>query len=166
MAPIDPATLSACYDACAASLVLYARQWLPAAAEDVVQDVFIRLLAQRRMPTDAKAWLFRAVRNRAISHLRSRGRRRRRERGRAAAQPAAFEARPEDLIDARAAQDALESLPAEQREAVVLRIWGGMTLHEASAVMGRPVTTVFRWYRQGLAAIRERMGSACQTKRH
>jgi len=166
MARIDPAHLSAWYDARAGSLVLYARQWVSAeAAEDVVQDVFVRMTVRREAPRDAKAWLFRAVRNGAISHLRSRGRRRRRERGWAAAQPEAFEARPEDVIDAKAAQVGLESLPPDQREAIVLRIWGGMTLQQTSAIMGQPVTTVFRKYRQGLAAIRERMASRCQTKK-
>lgn len=167
MASIDPANLSAWYDAYAAPLVLYARQWgPPALAEDVVQSAFIRLMGQRRPPENVRAWLFRSVRNASISQLRSRRRRQRRERGRAAARPEAFENRPEDLIDAKAAQAALASLPADQREAIVLRIWGGLTLQETSAITGMPVTTVFRRYRQGLAAIRERMGFSCQTKTH
>lgn len=166
MASIDPADLAAWYDAYAPALVLYARQWVaPGAADDVVQDAFVQLIAQRRRPGNVKAWLFTVTRNAAISQLRSRRRRELRERAQAAARPEPFEARPEDLIDAQAAQAALASLPPDQREAIVLRIWGGLTLEEASVIMGQPRTTVFRRYRQGLAGIRERIGSSCQTKR-
>jgi RNA polymerase sigma-70 factor (ECF subfamily) len=102
------------------------------------------------------------VRNAALSALRSRRRRRDRERLRAAERREAFEARPGDLVDARTAQRLLAALPEEQREVVVLRVWGGLTLQETSDVTGRPVTTVFRRYRTGLAAIREGMESSCR----
>src|SRR5712675_1916187 len=67
---IDPGQLARSFDAHAATLILFARQWLErAAAEDVVQDVFVSLMAQHRLPPDNfKAWLFKAVRNAAISH--------------------------------------------------------------------------------------------------
>ena len=49
MPSIDPAKMGSWFDAYAGRLVLYARQWLEAQwAEDVVQDVFIRLMAQSR----------------------------------------------------------------------------------------------------------------------
>ena len=59
-APIDPATLGGWFDAYGAALVLYARQWLDrGAAEDVVQDVFVRLMAQPggQRPAHLRAWL-------------------------------------------------------------------------------------------------------------
>ena len=60
------------FDAHAASLILYARQWLDrSAAEDAVQEVFLRLLALRgREPANVRAWLFASVRNEAISQQR------------------------------------------------------------------------------------------------
>ena len=91
-------------------------------------------------------------------------RRRRREQARAARRGEAFVARPEDLLDARAAGRILAELPEDQRETVVLRIWGGMTLREIVAVTGRPMTSTFRLYRAGLAAIRKGMESSCTKK--
>ena len=79
MPSIDPAKLGSWFDAYAGRLVLYARQWLEAQwAEDVVQDVFIRLMAQSREPDNVKSWLFAAVRNAAISAFRSESARRNR----------------------------------------------------------------------------------------
>src|SRR5215212_5273730 len=77
----DAPKLAAWFEAHAAPLVLYARHWLGerAGAEDVVQEVFIRLMAQPAEPLNVKAWLHTAVRNAAIGELRSAQRRRRRE---------------------------------------------------------------------------------------
>src|SRR5947209_8750401 len=120
---IETQQLTALFDAHAAALVLYARQFVAdrAAAEDVVHDVFVRLIELPRVPVDAKAWLFRSVRNGAISTSRSASRRRKREAIVSVARREWFEQRVEDLIDAGSAQRALEALPSAQREVVVLR---------------------------------------------
>jgi len=165
MASATPAQLTQWYDAHAPALVLYARQLAPPGeAEDIVHDAFVRLMAQRAAPAGAKAWLHRAVRNAAISRLRSRTRRRARERRVAAGRTELFERREEDLLDARAAEGALASLPAEQREVIVLRIWAGLTLQQTADTMGRSVPAVFRLYRASLAAIRKGMRNPCETK--
>jgi len=161
-APVDPATLGGWFDAYGAALVLYARQWLDrGAAEDVVQEVFVRLVAQRaaQRPANARAWLYRATRNAAIGAARSLWRRGRRERDVAREHSEWFQPRPEDPIDARAAQAALESLPAAQREIILLRLWSGMTLAEISDVTGAPLSTVHDHYRKGLAGVRRVMES-------
>ena len=78
MGSIDPAKIGSWFQAHAGSLVLYAQQWLDrAAAEDVVQGAFVRLMAQGRLPDTVEAYLYRAVRNAAISRLRARKRRHR-----------------------------------------------------------------------------------------
>ena len=155
---IDPAQLATSFDAYAATLVLFARQWLVrSAAEDVVQDVFVNLLLQRRAPDNLKAWLFKAVRNAAISHARSATRRGNREKRHAVHRPDWFEPRPEDLIDAATAQQALESLAPEQREVIVLRIWGQMTFEEAAAALEISPNTAASRYRYGLAKLKEQL---------
>jgi RNA polymerase sigma-70 factor (ECF subfamily) len=167
MPPPDPASLTAWFDAHAAQLVLYARQWLaPGSAEDVVQEVFIRLMARRPAPDNVKAWLFRSVRNAAISESRSRRRRKEREHYVAAARGEWFAAKADDLIDAAAAQEALASLAAEQREVVILRIWAALTLQEISESIGMPLSTVYDHYRAALSAIRKKMESSCRNKVH
>ena len=161
---IDPADVTEWFEAHAAALVLYAGQWLTGGlAEDAVQEVFVRLMAQARPPDNVKAWLFRAVRNEAISRWRSSRRTADRER-RLAAPEKWFEPSGADPIDAKTAARAIQELPEEQREAVVLRIWGGMTLQEISGLTGSPISTVFHHYREGLRAVREKMGVPCEKK--
>src|SRR5438477_7512432 len=124
MPSIDPAKMGSWFDAYGGRLALYARQWLArGAAEDVVQDVFIRLIGKMREPATVKAWLFGAVRNAAISQWRSESRRKMHEQKVAGFGQEWFEAKPDDLLDAAAAQEALAKLPDQQREVIVLRIW-------------------------------------------
>ncbi len=167
MASIDPVSLGVWFDAYGPSLVLYARQFVaPGSAEDVVQDVFVRLMAQRGRPENVKAWLFQSVRNAAVSWIRSRRRRAKYERAAGAARCELFRAAADDLIDAQAARKALQSLVRQEREIVVLRIWGGMTHKEIAEIVSLPVTTVFRRYGSALASIRKAMVSSCETKKN
>jgi RNA polymerase sigma-70 factor (ECF subfamily) len=158
---IDAERLSKLFHAHVAQLTLYARQWLDAgAAEDVVQEAYIKLMSQKIEPANAKGWLFTTVRNEAISQTRSLMRRRRHEQGDARSQW--FERTDGDAMDATAATEALQSLPAAQREVIVLRIWGQMTLKEAAEITGSSTSTLFDQYRAGLTALRQRMGVPCQ----
>ena len=75
--------LTRLYDEHAPALVLYARQWADA-SEDVVQEALLKLTCQKRLPDDPVAWLFRVVRNGAISQAREQSRRRKRETVKAA----------------------------------------------------------------------------------
>lgn len=109
----NPTQLGIWFDAHGSAMALYARQWLtPEAADDVVQEVFLRLAADLPRFENVKAWLFTAVRNAALSHRRSAQRRVRREQAVACERAECFAASSGDLIDASAAQDALESLAA------------------------------------------------------
>ena len=150
------------------ALLLYARQWLDrTAAQDVVQDVFVRLIAGWRLPSEPRTWLFRCVRNAAISASRSRGRRDRREEaaGRTEADEW-FAPRVDDRIDAEAAQQALSHLPPAQREIVMLRIWSGLTLAEVGQVTGLAVSTIHDQYQAALKAMRQRLEQSCRNERH
>jgi RNA polymerase sigma factor (sigma-70 family) len=162
----DPCHLSRWFSAYTPALVLYARQWLEAArAEEIVQDAFLRIMSQRHVPENVKAWLFTAVRNAAISEIRSQRRRHKQTQRAMAETPTWFCCRPDESIDAATAQEALTALPAEQREVIVLRIWAGMTLQEISQVTRQPVSTLFSRYKAGLAELRKRMESPCGKKK-
>lgn len=162
MTPPADDTVSRMFNAHARALLLYARQWVgPADAEDVVQRVFVRLLAGGRLPADGRTWLFRCVRNESISAWRAGRRRDRRERAAGDAAPY-FVPRPDDPLDMRAAQEALQALPPEQREVVALRIWSGLTLAEISGVTGRAVSTLHDQYRAALAAMRKQLEPPCR----
>ena len=151
------------------ALLLYARQWLDRpAAQDIVQDVFVRMIVRRRIPDEPRTWLFRCVRNAAISACRSHGRRLRREH--AAVRPISdsqwFVPRVDDRIDAQAAQEALAALPPMQREIVTLRIWSGLTLAQVAAITGLAISTIHDQYRSALKSVRERMEQPCRSEPH
>src|SRR5690348_7286455 len=120
----DPELLSRLLDEHGAALVLYAQQWCNS-PEDVVQDAFIQLMRQHPVPNNVCGWLYRVVRNSAISVSRSTTRRVRHETSAANEREPWFKSSVEDRIDASAAVAALESLPIDEREVVVLRIWSG-----------------------------------------
>jgi RNA polymerase sigma-70 factor (ECF subfamily) len=165
MGRLDRPTLLAWFHAHGRALVLYARQVLAAedrvAAEDVVQDLFARLLARTADPggladpPNPAAWLHQCVRNACLDERRSRVRRSHRERSVAADRPDWFESRPEDLIDARLAEDVLATLPDALRQVVTLRVWSGLTLAEVAEVTGSPVSTVYDQYRKALSTVRQ-----------
>jgi len=146
-------------DAHAAALVLFARQWC-ATPEDVVQDSFCKLASQSELPQDPAAWLYRVVRNRAIDAGKSDRRRRRREAA-AARSEQWFDDSIPDQGESDRAVSALQSLPPEQREVIVSRLWGGLTLEEISDVVGCSVSSAHRRFEAGVAALRQRLGAPC-----
>lgn len=149
-------------DTQAAALVLYARQWC-ACPEDVVQEGFSKLVLQKVFPTDPVAWMYRVVRNRAMDVGKAERRRSLRESH--VARPVRWFAEEAiDDLDAGAAVAALETLPLEQREVVVARLWGGMTLDQIAQVSGCSVSSAHRRYEAALASLRERLGVPCPNK--
>jgi RNA polymerase sigma-70 factor (ECF subfamily) len=146
-----------------AALVLYAQQWCDA-PEDVVQQAFLLLVQQKTAPDNPVGWLYRVVRNRAMDAARASGRKNRREAAAAHRGEPWFESAPSDRIDAAAATEALRRLPPDQREAIVARLWGGLSFQEIAAVMGTSLSSVYRLYQRGLAALRERLDTPCPTK--
>ncbi len=150
-----------CYRELAPKLLLFARQWCHEAAdaEDVVQTAFVKFW--RRQP-DARRehWplLYSAVRTTALDQLRGSERRGRRE-----ADPAVdvlredgayFDATVEQREEAALVAAALRELPPEQREVVVLRLWGDLTFAEIAATLGENINTVAARHRYGLEALR------------
>jgi len=151
------------YKAHGPALLLYARQWADVAtAQDIVQVVFTRLLSSRRVPADARPWLFQCVRHEAVSQFRSGQRRERRERSVAQSRADWFIVRFEDRLDARAAQEALATLPLPQREIVVLRIWSGLTFGQIADITGLALSNVHGQYQAALAALAERLVAPCK----
>ncbi len=78
MSGIGPDTLGRLFREHGPALALFARQW-GSGGEDLVQDAFLALARQGRLPEPVLPWLYRVVRNHAIIRARSVQRRRRRE---------------------------------------------------------------------------------------
>jgi RNA polymerase sigma-70 factor (ECF subfamily) len=154
---MDATTLARLLDRYAAALVLYARQWC-AAPEDVVQDAFLALTTRSAVPEPVAPWLFRVVRNRAISTARAERRRRRREQDAGGRRCPWFRDDPGGELDAAALRDSLAELPAEQCEIIVAHLWGGLTFEEAGALAGCSTSMAYRRYIAGVEALRARLG--------
>ena len=134
-------------------LVLYARQWDAANAEDLVQEAFLRLLTESPFPDSPRAWLFRVVRNLAIDQAR-------REKlfSRGTDIGSWFE--PMTIADDQVAADqydlteALAQLPPEIREIIISKVWGNLNFREIAELTGRPISSVHSDYWQGIKQLR------------
>jgi RNA polymerase sigma-70 factor (ECF subfamily) len=136
-----------------------------ASAEDVLQDVFVGLAKNGRRLDPARRlrpYLVAACLNRARDLMR------RRRRGpsllegldeRGSGNPGPFETAGR-RDEARAVADALAGIPAEQREVVVLRVYGQLRFREIAEVLEVSINTVQSRHRYALAALRERLAEA------
>jgi RNA polymerase sigma factor (sigma-70 family) len=140
-----------------AALLLYARQWGDARAEDVVQKAFVRFVRQMDEIDRPIAWLYKVVRNEAITEARSETRRKRREASTAELRQEWYLRNDDDRIDGHEAAEQLRSLPLDQREIVAARIWGGLAFAEIATLTERSKSAVHRDYQAALSALRERL---------
>jgi RNA polymerase sigma-70 factor (ECF subfamily) len=110
-------------------------------ALDLSQDVFLKAYQNLRKledPTRFSGWLFRIAHNEAYSLFRKRRPEGEREAGERSEQRAAVF--PLEL--SIAVSSALGRLTAEQREAVVLKIYEGFKFEEMAEILSCPVSTV------------------------
>ena len=140
----------------AAALVLYARQFFTDRsfheAEEVVQDVFLRLSCQTEPPDNVAAWLYTAVRNGAINAARNNKRREKRE---AEHWTPLFKPDEESPFDTEKIALCLEKLDPRQREIVLLHIWSDLPFADIATLLGQPKTTVFRRFTEALETLRQ-----------
>jgi RNA polymerase sigma-70 factor (ECF subfamily) len=168
---VTPELLGLLLDEHGPALALYAAQWTDE-ADDCVQEGLIELARQRQVPASPIAWLYRVVRNRAISRFRTTRRRERREelavrlrgqQGRAGEGSVKEGEAPAEPIDNVELAAAFALLADELREAVVARIWGGLNFEQIAELAGCSTSTAHRRYEAGLAALRERIQPQCPT---
>lgn len=138
-------------------LVLLARQWC-STPEDVVQEAFLKLSSVQPMPENPAAWLYTAVRNRAISAGRSQRRRSSHEQRHRSQQGDWFIHDATQKIDADTAVTALQQLSAEQREVIIAHLWGELTFEEIGQMQASSSSTAHRYYTQGLEHLRTLLG--------
>ena len=128
----------------------------PAAAEDVVQDAFVRVWPRRERLTEHEqldGYLFKAVRNLALDQQRRGVRAARRILSVTPAAPLAAADGP----DVERIDEALRGLPPEQREVVVLRVHLGLSFAEVAERTDTPLGTVHSRWRYAMTRLRERL---------
>ena len=147
-------------------LLLCARQWTrsQADAEDVVQDAFVRFWRhQRQLPGEPMALLVTSVRRAAFDLARRETRRGAREEfagGGIEDNAPIFQTSLEGDDRREAIEAALRQLPPEQREVLVLKIWGELTFEQIAAELDLPPNTAASRYRYALAALRKELTAA------
>ncbi|HEX5727489.1 MAG TPA: sigma-70 family RNA polymerase sigma factor [Longimicrobiaceae bacterium] len=132
-------------------------------AEDVVEDTFWQAWRQaagyRPERGTVATWLLTIARSRALDRVRARKRRREEATDALPDVPAGEEADPlrgVELAELRTTvRAALDALPAEQRRALELAYFGGMSQTEIAAHTAPPLGTVKTRVRLGLAKLRE-----------
>ena len=154
--PVGPELLGRLLDRHAAALELYAGQWCDC-PEDVVQDVLLELVQTRKSPENLLAWLYQAVRYRAINAGRSCRRRQHHEAEAARERSMVFVAPADESLAAEDLAAAVGSLPDSEREAVVARLWGHLTFCEIGRLMGTSESTAYRRYQEALGRLREKI---------
>jgi RNA polymerase sigma-70 factor, ECF subfamily len=148
------------FDAQAATLMLLARQWVPTVgdAEDVVEQGFLSFWRKRSGVRDPLAYLYVCVKSAALGWRRRQRRRARSDGIVAIAQEQAIETTVDADQETRErrvfVETALVSLPEQQREVVVMKIWGGLTFAQIAEVQNVPPATAASRYRYALAALR------------
>jgi RNA polymerase sigma-70 factor (ECF subfamily) len=134
-------------------------------AEDVLTDVFWQVWQQSSSYDAARgkpvAWLLTIARTRAIDRLRSSGRQRSQtdeiDEAKVAA-PAGTTSDPFVLTDTRqAVQQALLSLPEQQRIPLEMAYFQGMSHTEIAAALGQPLGTVKDRIRTGMMHLKKRL---------
>ncbi len=126
-------------------------------AEDVVQEVFLRLWNQPERFDAARgtlrSFLLAQSHGRAVDLVRSRAARRRREEreGRSAVtEHYDLEGEVWDLSLADQVAEALASLPGDERAAIELAYFDGLTYREVASALSQPEGTVKSRIRSGL----------------
>jgi RNA polymerase sigma-70 factor (ECF subfamily) len=143
-----------------AALVLMARQWVAARsdAEDVVQEAFIRFWRSRSRVADPVPFLFACVRNCALDWQRERSRQSRREVAAARPEEEPLFADSMEQEERRGAIDAaLRRLPENQREVLVMKIWGGLTFPKIAEALHVSANTAASRYRYALDKLRQQL---------
>jgi RNA polymerase sigma-70 factor, ECF subfamily len=148
-----------CFSQLAPGLVLFARQWVQsrADAEDIVQEAFVRFW-RRQHSIQNRGLLFATVRSISLDLLRRDARRARREATVVRASEQTIEPHfAGDDESQRALADAVDRLPQEQREVVVMKIWNELTFQEIGTALGISQNTAASRYRYALTSLKKNL---------
>jgi len=136
-------------------------------AEDVLQEVFLQIWDKAGSYNPALgrpgSWAVTLTRNKAIDHIRAHERRSRllesasteilaRAPGAATANEAVHGRADPELVSSAVAE-----LPADQRKAIEMAFFSGLTQHEISESLNEPLGTIKARIRRGMLKLRERL---------
>lgn len=164
IARYDQAALAEAYRRHAGAVFGLSRRLLvePALAEEIVQEVFLRLWNDpaRYDPERGtmRSYLLTQTHGRSVDLLRadvSRRQREERDARRTAEAGADIEREVWDLTTADRVRKSLAMLPPDERTAIELAYWGGYTYREVAVRLDAPEGTIKSRIRAGLTRLRE-----------
>lgn len=155
--PEDSAELAQLYDAYAQGLLAFLCGRLKDAtlAEDVLHDVFIAYHrhASKLIILAPKAYLYR-IADRLSQNVRRHLAIASRARSEIARNKATWQAAPGiDPFQADAMREAIAELTDEERDVLIMRVYGELTFQEISTMLCLPLTTVFKRHAKAIAAL-------------
>jgi len=133
-------------------------------AEEVVQDIFLQLWRNAQRYDESRGpfvpWLLTLARNRALDTLRLKSeRQRRREEQTEELPPVVSAPEFEKSLDlkrrAERVRELMTSLQPQQKRAIELAYFEGMSHTEIAAALKEPLGTVKSWIRNGLLRLKE-----------
>jgi len=148
-----------CFSEIGPGLLLFARQWTRSAAdaEDIVQEAFVKFW-RRNHEISNRALLYATVRSIALDFIRRDKRRARREATVFGEADPTVEPQFEWEDESQSAlAAAVNCLPHDQREVLVLKIWNQLTFTEVAGALGISQNTAASRYRYALANLKRNL---------
>ena len=140
-----------------------------ATAEEVVQDVFLQLWRNTALYDGSRGpfvpWLLTVARSRALDQLRLNSERQRRREDQTDELPALvaipdFEGSLDEKRRATRVRELMNSLHPQQRRAIELAYFEGLSHSEIANALKEPLGTVKSWIRNGLLRLKEGLQTA------
>jgi RNA polymerase sigma-70 factor, ECF subfamily len=163
----DRDAFAALYDLYSRPLYSFAIRILgdPKEAEDVLQEVFLQIWEKASQYDEAAgkpfSWAVTMTRNKAIDRIRSRQRRSRlieeaaENLGETTSEPAAPAVAGVGPDEAAQIRAAMESLPKDQRRAIEMAFFGGLTHIQIAESLKEPLGTIKARIRRGMLQLRD-----------
>ncbi len=150
-------------------LVRFARHYVkdPTAAEDIMEDAFVALILKRKKFNEEeqlRAYLYKTVRNKCLSHLRGQK------------HLASLEDNADKLLGGsienellrrerrHAVRQALEKLPKQYEEVLVLSYYNGLNTRELCDALGKTDKQVYNLITRARNALKKQLESYYDTK--
>ncbi len=156
--------LARIYDEHAQALFSFLLEFTRSEADtrDLLQEVFIRIARRKRLLEDVeneRAFLIRLAHNLAVDWMRRGSTRQRNyeQFGIEWSASATITGSPDEPTFQAALEQAMQTLPVEQRTVVHLKIWGGMTFDEIACSLDISPNTAASRYRYGIDKLREQL---------
>jgi RNA polymerase sigma-70 factor (ECF subfamily) len=164
----DAAEIESLYRQHGAALLLFAAAITGerSHAQDALHHVFLKLIedGNLRHALDKKAYLFACVRNAVLNEVKILNRHAPLDPDSAHSTSTWFTPPDRDYAAELNLRRALSVLPDEQREVIVLHIWGELTFSQIATLLDISANTAASRYRYAVAKLRETMSPASNDK--